>query len=190
EVGCFSAKGRKEERRRRKGPVFLEPPTCPPVAVHVPDTQDLVGAELQLRAANLVLLGSTKGTQQCQSLAVFCYSMRCSTRNVHHTLVSAQKAFIRLAHSRSHYSCSVTTGSGVFPRPLVSQKSIPIVVRQTPRTPTWNHMRMGTIELPTPRSFLGTDFSSAIIECRSSRRLLARYRPIPSSNGFAFALVV
>src|SRR5207302_4133793 len=61
EVGCFSAKGRKEERRRRKGPVFLEPPTCPPVAVHVPDTQDLVGAELQLRAANLVLLGSTKG---------------------------------------------------------------------------------------------------------------------------------
>jgi hypothetical protein len=57
------------------------------------------------------------------------------------------------------------------------------------RTPTWDTRgwARSSSRLQGPA---GTYLWSSIIERRSSRRLIPRYRPIPSSNRFAFTLAV
>jgi glucose-6-phosphate 1-dehydrogenase len=57
------------------------------------------------------------------------------------------------------------------------------------RTPTWD-TRGWARSSSRSQSSAGTYLSPSIIERRSSRRLIPRYRPIPSSNRFAFTLVV
>ncbi len=51
------------------------------------------------------------------------------------------------------------------------------------------HTRKGTIELATQGS-ADIYLSSSIIERRSLRRLMPKYRPTPSSNRFASKLLV
>lgn len=57
------------------------------------------------------------------------------------------------------------------------------------RMPTWD-TRGWARSSSRSQGSAGTYLSSSIIERRSSRRLIPRYRPIPSSNSFAFTLVV